>query len=407
MENENSEEKKNYIIDERVYNSIDKLTDESQEMSEISMNLMTQLKNLLESIEDETCEEILSDVVKLNDFISYVVNISKNELQEIKEKSQLAIEKANKRKQKILNLREENASLEEEVKNVESEKQKLIINIDSITTELSEMYQENQRIETKTQIELENKKKENLLKEKYMKQIDDMQRDMDNLKSKNEKYEQGMINIRRKSMILEQHNKTLTDQLGNKSFQFLMKVQQENELQNKINTLNQQNEDLYKKIKFYQTQVEKWKEKYKILEAKKSQESPKKKMINIKRYEESPRKRVSQKKLPKNNSRRKSNHKNNQDEEKNDSDNDYLRYNTYSNLNDLLGSEQSSDSSSSKSEEEKESGDENKNKNEKEVKKNDKLMSRKKIKTNFKKYSFDLDAFIETKFNLYENFFFS
>ena len=293
MENENSEEKKNYIIDERIYKSIDKLTDESQEMSEISMNLMTQLKNLLESIEDETCEEILSDIEKLNDFISYVVNISKNELQEIKEKSQLAIEKANKRKQKILNLKEENASLEEEVKNVESEKQKLIINIDSITTELSEMYQENQRIETKTQIELENKKKDNLLKEKYMKQIDDMQRDMDNLKSKNEKYEQGMINIRRKSMILEQHNKTLTDQLGNKSFQFLMKVQQENELQNKINTLNQQNEDLYKKIKFYQTQVEKWKEKYKILETKKSQESPKKKMINIKRYEESPRKRVS------------------------------------------------------------------------------------------------------------------
>lgn len=402
MENENSEEKKSYIINERIYNSIDKLTDDSQEMSEISMNLMTQLKNLLESIEDETCEEILSDIVKLNDFISYVVNISKNELQEIKEKSQLAIEKANKRKQKILNLKEEKASLEEEVKNVESEKQKLILNIDSITTELSEMYQENQRIETKTQIELENKKKENLLKEKYIKQIDEMQKDMENLKSKNEKYEQGMINIRRKSMILEQHNKTLTDQLGSKSFQFLMKVQEENELQNKINTLNQQNEDLYKKIKFYQTQVEKWKEKYKILEAKKSQESPKKKMFNIKRYEESPRKRLSKKKDLKNNSRNKSNKKN-QDEEKNDSDNEYLRFNTYSNLNDLLGSEQSEESSSSKSDEEKENGEENN----KIVKKNDKLMGRKKIKTNFRKYSFDLDSFIEIKFNLYENFFFA
>ena len=400
MENENSEEKKSYLIDERIYNSIDKLTDESQEMSEISMNLMTQLKSLLESIEDETCEEILSDIVKLNDFISYVVNISKNELQEIKEKSQLAIEKANKRKDKILNLREENASLEEEIKNVESEKQKLILNIDSITTELSEMYQENQRIETKTQIELENKKKENLLKEKYIKQIDDMQRDMEKLKSKNESYEQGMINIRRKSMILEQHNKTLTDQLGSKSFQFLMKVQQENELQNKIDTLNQQNEDLYKKIKFYQIQVEKWKEKYKNLETKKSQESPKKKMINIKRYEESPRKKMSKKREPKNNN---SNNKNNQDEEKNDSDYEYLRYNTYSNLNDLLGSEQSSESSSSKSDEEKEKGDDNN----KEEKKNDILMNRKKIKTNFKKYSFDLDSFIETKFNLYENFFFS
>jgi hypothetical protein len=403
MENENSEEKKSYIINERIYNSIDKLTDDSQEMSEISMNLMTQLKNLLESIEDETCEEILSDIVKLNDFISYVVNISKNELQEIKEKSQLAIEKANKRKQKILNLKEEKASLEEEVKNVESEKQKLILNIDSITTELSEMYQENQRIETKTQIELENKKKENLLKEKYIKQIDEMQKDMENLKSKNEKYEQGMINIRRKSMILEQHNKTLTDQLGSKSFQFLMKVQEENELQNKINTLNQQNEDLYKKIKFYQTQVEKWKEKYKILEEKKSQESPKKKMFNIKRYEESPRKRLSKKKDLKNNSRNKSNRKNNQDEEKNDSDNEYLRFNTYSNLNDLLGSEQSEESSSSKSDEEKENGEENN----KIVKKNDKLMGRKKIKTNFRKYSFDLDSFIEIKFNLYENFFFA
>ena len=402
MENENSEEKKSYIINERIYNSIDKLTDDSQEMSEISMNLMTQLKNLLESIEDETCEEILSDIVKLNDFISYVVNISKNELQEIKEKSQLAIEKANKRKQKILNLKEEKASLEEEVKNVESEKQKLILNIDSITTELSEMYQENQRIETKTQIELENKKKENLLKEKYIKQIDEMQRDMENLKSKNEKYEQGMINIRRKSMILEQHNKTLTDQLGSKSFQFLMKVQEENELQNKINTLNQQNEDLYKKIKFYQTQVEKWKEKYKILEEKKSQESPKKKMFNIKRYEESPRKRLSKKKDLKNNSRNKSNKKN-QDEEKNDSDNEYLRFNTYSNLNDLLGSEQSEESSSSKSDEEKENGEENN----KIVKKNDKLIGRKKIKTNFRKYSFDLDSFIEIKFNLYENFFFA
>ena len=400
MENENSEEKKSYLIDERIYNSIDKLTDESQEMSEISMNLMTQLKSLLESIEDETCEEILSDIVKLNDFISYVVNISKNELQEIKEKSQLAIEKANKRKDKILNLREENASLEEEIKNVESEKQKLILNIDSITTELSEMYQENQRIETKTQIELENKKKENLLKEKYIKQIDDMQRDMEKLKSKNESYEQGMINIRRKSMILEQHNKTLTDQLGSKSFQFLMKVQQENELQNKIDTLNQQNEDLYKKIKFYQIQVEKWKEKYKNLETKKSQESPKKKMINIKRYEESPRKKMSKKREPKNNN---SNNKNNQDEEKNDSDYEYLRYNTYSNLNDLLGSKQSSESSSSKSDEEKEKGDDNN----KEEKKNDILMNRKKIKTNFKKYSFDLDSFIETKFNLYENFFFS
>ena len=111
-------------------------------------------------IEDETCEEIIR-YCKLDDFVSFVVNISKNELQEIKEKIQLTIEKANKRKDKINNLKEENASLQEEINNVESEKQKLIINIDSISNELSEMYQENLRFETKTQIELENKKKKN------------------------------------------------------------------------------------------------------------------------------------------------------------------------------------------------------------------------------------------------------
>ena len=56
---------------------------------------------------------------------------------------------------------------------------------------------------------------------------------MDLLKKKNESYEEGMVKIRRKSIVLEQHNKKLQDELGSKSFQFLMKIQQENELQNK------------------------------------------------------------------------------------------------------------------------------------------------------------------------------
>lgn len=104
---EDKENEKNYQINEVVFNSIDKLTGSSKEISETSVNLMSQLTNLFESIEDETCEEILSDVGKINDFISYVVNISKNELQEIKTKSKLAIEKADKRKDKILSLKEE------------------------------------------------------------------------------------------------------------------------------------------------------------------------------------------------------------------------------------------------------------------------------------------------------------
>ena len=53
MENENIEGKKNYIINERIYDSIDKLTNESQEMSEISVNLMTQLKNIVYAFSKE------------------------------------------------------------------------------------------------------------------------------------------------------------------------------------------------------------------------------------------------------------------------------------------------------------------------------------------------------------------
>ena len=169
---EDKENKKNYQINEVVFNSIDKLTGSSKEISETSVNLMSQLTNLFESIEDETCEEILSDVGKINDFISYVVNISKNELQEIKTKSKLAIEKADKRKDKILSLKEEIESLQEEIGNVEEEKQQLILKVDTMSTELVDIYQENQRNETRAELESISKKNEKIIKDKYIQQLD-------------------------------------------------------------------------------------------------------------------------------------------------------------------------------------------------------------------------------------------
>lgn len=399
---EDEENKKNYQINEVVFNSIDKLTGSSKEISETSVNLMSQLTNLFESIEDETCEEILSDVGKINDFISYVVNISKNELQEIKTKSKLAIEKADKRKDKILSLKEEIESLQEEIGNVEEEKQQLILKVDTMSTELVDIYQENQRNETRAELESISKKNEKIIKDKYIQQLDDMQKDMDLLKKKNESYEEGMVKIRRKSIVLEQHNKKLQDELGSKSFQFLMKIQQENELQNKIKSLTEQNEDLYKKIKSYQSQIDNWKEKYKALEAKHSQESQKKKMINIKRFDESAKKKLSRKKDKKVDIRR-----HNQIEEKNDSDIDYMRYNTYSNLNDLLGSEKELEEDSLKEEKKEEKFKKVNYQNIKTLrKKNDKLTIKKEKINSYREVSFDLDYFFETKINIYENFFF-
>ena len=399
---EDKENEKNYQINEVVFNSIDKLTGSSKEISETSVNLMSQLTNLLESIEDETCEEILSDVGKINDFISYVVNISKNELQEIKTKSKLAIEKADKRRDKILSLKEEIESLQEEIGNVEEEKQQLILKVDTMSTELVDIYQENQRNETRAELESISKKNEKIIKDKYIQQLDDMQKDMDLLKKKNESYEEGMVKIRRKSVVLEQHNKKLKDELGSKNFQFLMKIQQENELQNKIKSLTEQNEDLYKKIKSYQSQIDNWKEKYKALEAKRSQESQKKKMINIKRFDESAKKKLSRKKDKKVDIRR-----HNQIEEKNDSDIDYMRYNTYSNLNDLLGSEKELEEDSLKEEKKEEKFKKVNYQNIKTLrKKNDKLTINKEKINSYREVSFDLDYFFETKINIYENFFF-
>jgi len=58
-----------------------------------------------------------------------VANISKNELQEIKTKSKLAIEKADKRKDKILYLKEENGESKIDEKKVESFADKIGLNI--------------------------------------------------------------------------------------------------------------------------------------------------------------------------------------------------------------------------------------------------------------------------------------
>jgi len=208
-----------------------------------------------------------------------------------------------------------------------------------------------------------------------------------------------MVQIRRKSLFLENNNRKLLDELGSKNIQFKLKIQQEGALQKKINSLTQQNEDLYKKIKFYQTQIEKWKDKYNALEAKRSQESPKKKLINIKRFDETDKKKSSPKK-----DKKKINKNNNinQTEEKNDSDVEYYRFNTYSNLNDLLGSDEVSESESNNEDKEKEDNLANNNQINK---KNDKkIFTKKKIKSNFRKYSFDLEYFFETKVNTYENF---
>ena len=374
-------QKMNYIIGENVYKKIDILTNSSKDIIGTSTNLISDLSTLFESIEDDTTFGILSDAGKINDFISLISSFTKNELQEIKMKSKLAIEKAEKRKGKLSIINEENKKLKEKIKEAEIEKQQLILNIDSISSQLSDIYMENQTRERNINNEQINKKNEKIIKEKYIKEINNMQKDIDILKEKNKTYENNATKFRRKSIILEEKNKKLNEQLGDQTIQFLKKMKEQNELKNMINSLRLQNDDLNKKVKYSNKQIESWKIKCKNLEEKYDKENSSKKNIenNYRKIDN------------KDNKIKKSGKKIMQIREKDISDSDNendLRYKTFSNLNDLLGDV--SDTS---------------NKKDSSNKKIENTYSKKKKKGHFKRYSFDLDYIFEIKLNTYENFF--
>ena len=375
-------EKISYIIGDNVYTIIEKLTDSSKEIINSSTNLITQLSSLFESMEDDIILEILSDAAKINDFISCISGFAKNELQEIKIKSKIAIEKAEKRKGKILKMKEENKKLKEKIKEAEIEKQKLILNIDSISSQLSEIYMENQIRERDFNIEKMNKKNEKIIKEKYVKEINDMQKNIDILKEKNKTSETNATKFKRKSTILEEKNKRLTDELGAQTMQFLKKVKEQNDLRNTINSLKLQNNDLFQKLKKSHTQIESLQNVCKNLREKIEKNEVLKENVqnNFVRNEN------KDLKSGKNIIQLKEKNISNISDSDNDFEND-VRYKTFSNLNDLLAEE--SDFSCKK---------EN-------SKKFEKTNGKKKKKNNFKRYSFDLDYIFEINLNTYENFF--
>ena len=356
----------NYKFGDNIYKSIDSLTNSSDEIISTSTNLITLLSNLFESIEDDITHEIQTEAGKINDFISSVLTFSKNELQEIKIKSKILMEKADKRKKKIFKLKEENKILKEKIKENEHEKEQLIINIDAMSKELNDVYQEKKIIEKKSNMEQINKKNEKLIKERYIQEIYTMQRDMDILKEKNKTFENNANRFKRMSIILEEKNKKLNDELGTQTMQFINKMNEQNNQKNIINSLKLQNDDLFKKEKFYQNQIEKWKIKCKMLEDKL------KNIVSKNSYSNYSGLNYSKKKIDKKIYK----HEKKQSFSESDDSHGNLRYKTFSNLNDLLGNV--SDHSNRKSSE----------------------------KETMKEDSFDLDYFFEIYFNTYDTFFF-
>ena len=373
-------EKTNYKLGENIYKSIEIITNSTKETISISTNLLSQLSNLFDSIEDDITSEIISEAGKLNDFISTVTTFTKNELQEIKIKTKIAIEKAEKRKRKILKLKEENNKLNEKIEEDKIEKEQLILNIDNISKQLSDLYQENNMLKHKSNLEIMNCKNEKIQKEKYLNQLNNMQNDLDLLKEKNKNFQNNMNKFQRMSVILKEKNKKLNSELGAQTIQFINKIKEHNDQKNLINSLRVQNDELSKKIKYYETQIEVWQIKCKNLEDKNND------LISKTFYSKISEKNIntSNKKILRKSSKKISQIRKNKKieftESDDDKDNENLRYKTFSNLNDLLGNV--SDKSMRKN-----------SSNKSQINKIDII------------YSFDLDYFFEIKLCIYENFF--
>jgi len=373
-------EKTNYKLEENIYKSIETITNSSKETINISTNLLSQLSNLFESIEDDITSEIITEAGKINDFISTVSTFTKNELQEIKIKTKIAIEKAEKRKRKILKLKEENKKLNEKIEEDRIEKEQLILNIDNISKQLSDLYQENNMLKHKSNLEIINCKNEKIQKEKYLNQLNNMQNDLDLLKEKNKNIQNNMNKFQRMSVILKEKNKKLNSELGAQTIQFINKIKEHNDQKNLINSLRVQNDELSKKIKYYETQIEVWQIKCKNLEDKNNDLISKTFYSKISEKNINTSNKTILRKSSKKISQIRKNKKIEFTESDDDKDNENLRYKTFSNLNDLLGNV--SDKSMRKN-----------SSNKSQINKIDII------------YSFDFDYFFEIKLSIYENFF--
>ena len=258
------------------------------------------------------------------------------------------------------------------------EKEQLILNIDNISKQLNEIYQENNMMKQKSHLERINSNNDKILKEKYLNQMNNMQNDLDILKESNKIFENNMNKFKRMSIILQEKNKKLNNELELQSIQFINKIKEHKDQKNLINSLRLQNDELSKKVKYYQTQMEEWQIKYKNLEEINnnliSKNAYSKILESNHYYNERKFIRKSSKKVSQIRKNKKINFSDDDDDDEN------LRYKTFSNLNDLLGNE-----------------------SDKSVRKNIGIITQ--VNIIDKNYIFDLDYFFEINLSIYENFF--
>ena len=115
------------------------------------------------------------------------------------------------------------------------EKEQLILNIDNISKQLNEIYQENNMMKQKSHLERINSNNDKILKEKYLNQMNNMQNDLDILKESNKIFENNMNKFKRMNIILQEKNKKLNNELEVQSIQFINKIKEHKDQKNLIN----------------------------------------------------------------------------------------------------------------------------------------------------------------------------
>ena len=142
------------FLDQYIYNYIDELTTSSEKYKELSENLKDRLSDLFESIEEEDCKEILNDIEEINNYLITLNNLSTNEFITIKNNAIKLIDKYTKHKEKISLLKTKNNMLQEELNNVNDQKDKALLKIDEINDEYYKLYQEKNNIELKNTLKI-------------------------------------------------------------------------------------------------------------------------------------------------------------------------------------------------------------------------------------------------------------
>jgi hypothetical protein len=142
------------FLDQYIYNYIDELTTSSEKYKELSENLKDRLSDLFESIEEEDCKEILNDIEEINNYLITLNNLSTNEFITIKNNAIKLIDKYTKHKEKISLLKTKNNMLQEELNNVNDQKDKALLKIDEINDEYYKLYQEKNNIELKNTLKM-------------------------------------------------------------------------------------------------------------------------------------------------------------------------------------------------------------------------------------------------------------